>query len=118
MRIVWFSAAISIMMAIDISPASAQADAENGKEAFKVCRACHQVGEGAKNGIGPNLNGIIGRKAGTISGFNYSEQNRKAGEKGLIWTDESMADYLKNPAQFMPGNKMVFAGVKDEADRR
>ena len=85
---------------------------------FKSCRACHQVGDGAKNGIGPSLNGILGRKAGTINGFNYSDVNKQAGEKGLVWTEEKMLDYLKDPAAFMPGNKMTFAGVKDEADRR
>jgi cytochrome c2 len=85
---------------------------------FKTCRACHQVGAGAKNGIGPSLNGIIGRKAGTISGFNYSDANKQAGDKGLVWTEEKMLEYLNDPAAFMPNNKMTFAGVKDEGDRR
>src|SRR5881394_1179856 len=118
MRVTLWSTALGLALWSMVQPAAAQADAENGKEGFKGCRACHQVGDGAKNGIGPSLNGIIGRKAGTISGFNYSDVNKQAGEKGLVWTEEKMLEYLKDPAAFMPGNKMTFAGVKDEADRR
>jgi len=93
-------------------------DPDNGKDVYKVCRACHQVGPGAKNGIGPILNGIVGRKAGTIAGFTYSEANTEAGAKGVVWTEDNLLKYLENPAAFMPGNKMVFAGVKNESDRR
>ena len=93
-------------------------DAENGKDVFKVCRPCHQVGPGARNGIGPTLNGIVGSKAGTIAGFTYSEANKEAGTKGLVWTEDNLFTYLENPAAFMPGNKMTYAGMKDESDRR
>jgi len=100
-------------------PAAAQpGDAENGKDVFKVCRPCHQVGPGARNGIGPTLNGIVGSKAGTIAGFTYSEANKEAGTKGLLWTEDDLFKYLENPAAFMPGNKMTYAGMKDETDRR
>jgi len=100
-------------------PAAAQpGDAENGKDVFKVCRPCHQVGPGARNGIGPTLNGIVGSKAGTIAGFTYSEANKEAGTKGLVWTEDNLFTYLENPAAFMPGNKMTYAGMKDETDRR
>ena len=100
-------------------PVAAQpGDAENGKDLFKVCRPCHQVGPGARNGIGPTLNGIVGSKAGTIAGFTYSEANKDAGTKGLVWTEDNLFKYLANPATFMPGNKMTYAGMKDEADRR
>ena len=100
-------------------PAAAQAgDAENGKDVFKACRACHQVGPTAKNGIGPALNGIVGRTAGTIAGFTYSDANKDAGTKGLVWTEDTLFKYLENPAAFMPGNKMTYVGIKDEADRR
>ncbi len=93
-------------------------DADNGAEVFKRCRACHDVGENAKNKVGPFLNGIIGRKAGTIEGFNYSDANKKAGAEGWVWTDEKMLEYLLNPRASMPGNKMAFAGIKDEQDRK
>jgi cytochrome c len=118
MRVVLRTAALSLAIWSMAQPAAAQADAENGKEVFKGCRACHQVGAGAKNGIGPSLNGIVGRKAGTINGFNYSDANKDAGVKGLVWTEDNLFNYLENPTTFMPGNKMTFAGVKDEADRR
>ena len=97
--------------------ASAQ-DAANGEAVFKVCKACHQVGASAKNAVGPILNGIVGRKAGTVEGYNYSEANKEAAAKGLIWTEEELFKYLGGPAAYMPKNKMAFAGVKDEADRK
>jgi cytochrome c len=100
------------------SAAAQPGDAENGKDVFKVCRPCHQVGPAAKNGIGPTLNGIVGSKAGTIPGFTYSEANKETGTKGLVWTEDSLFKYLENPMAFMPGNKMTYAGMKDEADRR
>jgi cytochrome c len=93
-------------------------DAENGAEVFKRCRACHEVGDTAKNKVGPILNGIVGRKAGTIEGFNYSDANKKAGADGWVWTDEKMMEYLLNPRTAMPGNKMAYAGLKDEQDRK
>jgi cytochrome c len=76
------------------------------------------VGPGARNGIGPTLNGIVGSKAGTIAGFTYSEANKDAGTKGLVWTEDNLFQYLANPTTFMPGNKMTYAGMKDETDRR
>jgi cytochrome c2 len=99
------------------TPVLAQ-NAENGEQVFKKCRACHQVGEGAKNAVGPMLNGLIGRKSGTIEGFNYSDANKEAGAKGLVWSEEELNKYLEAPLTYMPKNKMAFAGLKDEADRK
>lgn len=113
-----FWSVVILLLMLPAKSAFAQADAENGKEVFKDCRDCHQVGAGAKNGIGPSLNGLIGRKAGTISSFNYSDANKQAGAKGLVWTEDKLFEYLKSPADFMPDTKMTSAGVKDEADRR
>jgi cytochrome c len=93
-------------------------DIENGAEVFKRCRACHDVGDTAKNKVGPILNGIIGRKAGTIEGFRYSDANLKAGADGWVWSEEKLMEYLLNPRAAMPGNKMAFAGLKDEQDRQ
>jgi cytochrome c len=97
---------------------AADASVENGEDVFKKCRACHDVGANAKNKVGPILNGLFGRKAGTIEGFNYSDANRKAGEAGWVWTDEIMMKYLENPREAMPGNRMAFVGLKDEQDRK
>jgi cytochrome c len=88
-------------------------DAANGEEIYKKCRACHQVGETAKNAVGPNLNGLFGRKSGTIEGFNYSEANKTS---GIVWDEKNFANYIKDPRTAMPGNKMAFAGIKDEKD--
>jgi cytochrome c2 len=99
------------------SPAFAQS-AENGEQVFKKCRACHQVGDGAKNGVGPMLNGLIGRASGTVEGFNYSDANKEAGAKGLVWSEDELNKYLEAPLTYMPKNKMAFAGLKDEGDRK
>ena len=96
---------------------AAEGNPKEGEEVFKACRACHQVGPTAKNVLGPVLNGILDRKAGTIAGFNYSPANLKAGEEGWVWTEANLNKYLENPRAAMPGNRMAFAGVKDEQDR-
>ncbi len=101
------AAALAVLIA---APAIAQ-DADAGKAVFNQCRACHQVGETAKNGVGPTLNGVIGRKSGTVGGYNYSEANKTSGK---LWDDATFLEYIKDPKGFMPGNKMAFAGVKDE----
>lgn len=117
MRTGLVSAAAILASAISATAASAQ-DAESGQDLYRQCRACHQIGAGAKNLVGPQLNGIVGRKAGTVAGFNYSEANKKAGADGLVWTDDNLMKYLANPLQFMPGTKMAYAGMKDEGDRK
>ncbi|HJU30028.1 MAG TPA: cytochrome c family protein [Hyphomicrobiaceae bacterium] len=100
-------------------PAAAQeGNADEGAEVFKKCRACHDVGPQARNKVGPLLNDIIGRHAGTIEGFAYSEANKTAGSKGLTWTEDVLFKYLENPMSFMPGTKMAFAGLKDAQDRK
>ncbi len=106
--------------AVPIFPgdAAAQGNAEKGKQVFKKCKICHAVGSGAKNRVGPILNGIMGRKAGTVAGYKYSKANLKAGEEGWVWTEEVMLKYLENPRKAMPGNKMAFPGVKKEQDRK
>ena len=92
-------------------PVAAQAqDAEAGKAVFNVCKACHSVEDGAK-GVGPNLKGVIGRKSGAVEGFTYSEAMKNS---SLTWDDASFSEYIANPKAKVPGNKMVFAGIKDE----
>lgn len=93
-------------------------NAKDGEEVFKKCRACHEVGPDAKNKLGPILNGILGRKAGTIEGFNYSPANKKAGDDGWVWDLANLNKYLENPREAMPGNRMAFAGLADEQDRK
>ena len=101
------------------SPAAAQeGNAEEGAEVYKKCRACHDVGPEAKNKVGPLLNEIIGRKAGTVDGFTYSDANKASGAGGLVWTEEVLFKYLESPLVFMKGTKMAFVGLKDPQDRK
>jgi cytochrome c len=96
-----------------VAPGAALAqDAAAGEKVFAQCRACHQVGETAKNGVGPVLNGLFGRKSGTIEGYNYTDANKNS---GIVWDDATFADYIKDPRAKIPGTKMVYAGLKDEA---
>jgi cytochrome c len=119
MKLTVVSAALALALTGLVTPASAQqGNAEAGEDVFKKCRACHAVGEGATNKVGPQLNGIIGRKSGTVEGFKYSDPNKDAGAKGLVWTADELFKYLENPQAFMPKNLMAFAGLKDEQDRR
>jgi cytochrome c len=115
---VLFSAATAAALFMAAPAAAQEGNAEDGAEVFKKCRACHDVGPEAKNKVGPLLNDIIGRKAGTIEGFAYSEANKSAGSKGLVWTEDVLFKYLENPLAFMPGTKMAFAGLKDPQDRQ
>ena len=87
-----------------------------GAKVFKKCKACHQVGDGARNKTGPVLNGIVGQAAGTVEGFKYSKALKAKAEEGLVWTDENMTEFLKKPKAFMKGTKMSFAGLKKEKD--
>jgi cytochrome c2 len=87
-----------------------------GEKVFKKCKACHMVGEGAKNRVGPQLNGIIGRTIGTADGFKYSNTMAGMGEAGDVWTEESMAAFLANPKGYVKGTKMSFAGLKSDGD--
>jgi len=106
-----------MILSTPYTAATAQ-DAQSGEQIYRQCRACHQIGEGARNLVGPQLNGIVGRRAGAVEGFAYSQANREAGTNGLVWTEDNLFKYLENPMAFMPGTKMVFAGVKSEDARR
>jgi cytochrome c2 len=89
---------------------------EAGESVFKKCKACHQIGEGAKNRSGPALNGIVGRAAGSVDGFKYSKPLMAKAEEGLVWTNEALAEFLAAPKSYIKGTKMSFAGLKKEDD--
>jgi len=89
-------------------------DAEAGKKVFTKCAPCHSIGPGATNKVGPNLNGVIGRKAGTEEGFAYSDAMKAA---GWTWDEATFKEYITDPKKKVPGNKMLFPGVKDELER-
>lgn len=92
--------------------AALAADPVAGEKAFAVCKACHQVGETAKNVIGPKLNGLLDRPAGTGEGFKYSDAMKNS---GLTWDEATLTEYLRNPKAKVPGTKMAFPGFKDDA---
>jgi cytochrome c len=103
---------LAIFIAVGAAPAGAQ-DAVKGEAVFRRCRACHAVGPGARNKTGPQLNGIVGRKAATAPGFNYSEAMKERAAGGLVWTEANLNAYLQAPDAFLPKGVMAFAGIKD-----
>ncbi|WP_134494167.1 c-type cytochrome [Microvirga pakistanensis] len=107
MRSLVLSAALLL---VGLTQAQAQ-DAAAGEKVFAQCRACHQVGPNAKNAVGPHLNGLIGRAAGSVEGYNYSPANKNS---GLTWDEATFREYIQNPKAKVPGTKMIYAGLKDE----
>jgi len=84
-----------------------------GENSFKKCLPCHSVGDDAKNKVGPVLNGLEGRKSGTVEGYSYSEANKNS---GITWSDETFKEYIRDPRAKIPGTKMVFAGIKNDKE--
>jgi cytochrome c len=112
MRII--AATMSVVLTFAATMALAQSgDATRGERLFnQQCKACHTVEKGGRNGIGPNLFGIFGQKAAAVEGFSFSEAMQKS---GIVWEDKTMSDYLKDPKTRVPGGKMVYAGLKQQA---
>jgi cytochrome c len=101
---------VSILIASE--PAAYAGDPARGENVFKRCLVCHMIGEGAQTRVGPVLNGLIGRKAGTYEGFKYTDANKNS---GIVWDEPTLAKYLKNPRATIPGTSMTFPGIrKDE----
>ncbi|UZE52064.1 cytochrome c family protein [Rhodopseudomonas sp. P2A-2r] len=99
------------MLAVAGSAQVRAQDAAAGEKVFGTCKLCHQIGENAKNGVGPNLNGVIGRKSGSVPGYSYSVANK---ESGITWDEATFREYIKDPKAKVPGTKMIYAGLKDE----
>jgi cytochrome c len=104
----WILAAAMIAAA---PVAAIAADADAGKTVFNKCKACHQVD---KNAVGPHLGDLLGRKAGSVEGYKYSDALKNS---GITWDEAALDKWLQGPAKDVPGTKMIFAGIKDEADR-
>jgi cytochrome c len=101
----------AVVLIVSAGGAVAQ-DLAAGETAFRKCQICHDVGEGAKNKLGPELNGLDGRKAGTVDGYAYSDADKNS---GIVWSEASFKEYLENPQEKMPGTKMILS-VKDEKE--
>ncbi len=89
-------------------------DAAAGQRVFNQCRACHTIEQGGRNGIGPNLHGVVGRRAASVEGFRYSAPMRAKGEQGWTWTEENLRPYLHNPREVVPGTTMAFPGLRSD----
>lgn len=112
MKSVTFGALIVLAASTASSFALAQ-DVAAGKSSFNKCLACHAVGENAKNKVGPELNGLNGRKSGTVAGYAYSDANKTS---GITWDEATFKEYIKDPKAKIPGTKMAFAGIKKESE--
>src|SRR6202021_2107063 len=107
---------LSALLVIATSAAASSALAQDvaaGKTSFNKCMACHSIGEGAKNKVGPELNGLDGRKSGTAEGYSYSDANKNS---GITWNEAQFKDYIKDPKAKIPGTKMAFVGIKNEKE--
>ena len=107
----------AIVLAAALVAASAAAVAQDlaaGEQSFRKCLPCHAVGDDAKNKVGPVLNGLEGRKSGTIDGYSYSDANKNS---GITWSEATFKDYIQDPRAKIPGTKMIFAGIKNEKEK-
>jgi cytochrome c len=105
--------ALSVIASSIAATAALAQDAAAGKTSFNKCLACHAIGEGAKNKVGPELNGLDGRKAGTAEGYSYSDGNKNS---GITWNEAQFKEYIKDPKAKVPGTKMAFAGIKNDKE--
>jgi cytochrome c len=108
--------AILAVLAVAAMAQTAKAqDVAAGETSFKKCQACHAVGEGAKNKIGPELNGLDGRHSGAVEGYKYSDANKNS---GITWNEAEFLEYIKDPRTKIKGTKMIFPGIKNETEAK
>ena len=105
--------AVAIASAMFAASAAQAQDVAAGENSFHKCMPCHSIGEGAKNKVGPELNGLDGRKTGSAPGYSYTDANKNS---GITWNKEQFLEYIKDPKAKIPGTKMAFAGIKNETE--
>ncbi len=111
------SIAVAAVAIMGMASAPAYADVAKGEKIFKKCKACHTTESGGDNKIGPNLFGIVGRAAGTVDGFKYSDALMEAAAGGLVWDEANLDAFLKKPKKFIKKTKMSFGGIKKDGKR-
>src|ERR1700758_3298693 len=107
------SSAVAIASAMFAASAAQAQDVAAGETSFHKCMACHSIGEGAKNKVGPVLNGLDGRHSGSVEGYSYSDANKNS---GITWSKDEFLQYIKDPKAKIPNTKMAFAGIKNEKE--
>ena len=112
------SALAFAVLAAATSPALAEGDPAQGETLFRPCRACHMIGDGAVHRVGPHLNGIVDRAIGMAPGYEFSDVLANAGAEGRVWNEGSLDRYMAGPSDYLLGTRMVFRGVRSEADRQ
>ena len=116
MRFVALASAVAFVGLIGTAHA-ADGDPAKGEQSFRICTACHAVGPDAKTKVGPELNGVVGRKWGSIEGYGYSADLQAGHDQSKVWDEVTLNDYLENPKHLAPHGKMSFAGFKSENQR-
>ena len=114
MRRMMVVAALAAMASVPGVAMAEEGDAAAGQRVFNQCRACHTADQGGRNGVGPNLYGIVGRPAASIEGFRYSANMRELATGGLVWTEDRLRGYVANPKALVPRGSMSFPGLRNE----
>lgn len=107
-------ASMTLFLAASAAAQEAGGDPAAGQRVFNQCRACHTVDAGGRAGVGPNLHGVVGRRAASIDGFRYSPSMRQRAEGGLTWTEDNLRAYLRNPKELVPAGTMSFPGLRND----
>ncbi|WP_104018190.1 c-type cytochrome [Roseovarius nitratireducens] len=108
---------VTAILALAVAaPAWAEGDPEAGEKVFRKCKACHMVGEGAKNRVGPALNGVVGGPVASVEGFKYSDVFQEMAAEGAVWTEEELAAFLDSPRKYAKGTKMAFPGLRKKEE--
>ncbi|GGG44128.1 cytochrome C protein [Caldovatus sediminis] len=108
------SLASVLLLAVAAPPPAAGQDAAAGQRVFNQCRACHTIDQGGRNLVGPNLHGVVGRRAGSVEGFRYSRPMQEKREQNFVWTEENLRAYIRNPRAVVPGGSMSYPGLRNE----
>ncbi|MBR0672038.1 c-type cytochrome [Neoroseomonas soli] len=114
MRRLMLTMVVAAASSLPVAAFAEAGDAAAGQRVFNQCRACHTINEGGRPGVGPNLWGIVGRRAGSVDGFRYSSNLRELATGGLVWNEDRLRAYIQNPKAVVPTGSMSFPGLRNE----